>query len=172
MTRFFVIVMLAWLAPVSVIAQTPPWTVVRYPSDETFTIRLVSPVPSADCGKCDGTIPSGPGVPVGHASITRSGDLVTIEMDIIGLSDAPGRYYVYTVDDQSALRQIARVGTAYKDTVRLPAAQNQAFMLVVSPKDGLTRLPARTDVVLYSAVPRGVTVVPRPQPVRGGTIHR
>jgi hypothetical protein len=136
----------------------PPWTVVRFPNDETFTAKLVSLAPAADCGKCDEP-PSGP---AGLVKVTRDEQQVTIDVDLKGLPAKPGRYYLYTVDDRGRTTKIAEFGTKFAKTLRLPAAENEAFMLVVSAQDDLTRMPPRNKLMLYSAAPRDLTVLPRP----------
>ena len=58
-------------------------------------------------------------------------------------------------------RKIATLRTAYKATQALPTDEYEAFMLIVSPVENLSTLPSRKEIVLYSAVPRGLKAVPR-----------
>src|SRR5438046_2794403 len=98
--------------PPMIAAQLKPWTVVRFPSDEPFSVKFVSPEPAGGCEKCDSDRPAGQNA-TGQAKITRDAEHVTIEAEISGLADEPGRYYLYIVNEKGGAKKIAAFGTAY-----------------------------------------------------------
>ncbi|HEX8776423.1 MAG TPA: hypothetical protein VF735_22830 [Pyrinomonadaceae bacterium] len=124
------------------------WTVVEYPVGKEVLVNLT---PSA-------TLPGA----TGTARIMRMANGTTINMDLSGLTGDVSNLNLYAVDPVGRLTLLGPVsvnnGTGtFSATTTAPLDK---FMLVLSPESNLTTYAPTTNVLLRSAVPQGLAVVP------------
>ncbi len=96
----------------------------------------------------------------GMARVMRAADGTTVAVDLMGLPADASNYYVYAVDPRGNVTLLGPTTVSNgmgKATFTTPMNQ---FMLVLSPKEGLTTLANDTPVVFRSSVPTGFAVVP------------
>jgi len=102
------------------------------------------------------TIPTARGV----ARVLRAADGTTIHLDLTGFTGDAANYNLYAVDPSGKTTFLGPVtidkGVASFETT---TPLNQ-FMMVLSPESDLTAISPKTTVVLRSAVPEGLAVVP------------
>jgi hypothetical protein len=162
MTKHYRITLAFGVALTIAMGQGPsPWTVVRYPKDETFSVGLVTTSAPADCAKCDSPTPSGTSTARGIMKVTRDDRYTTIEFDIRGLPSNPGWYYLYTIDASGHAERLDSFRTQYTEKRQLDSDKYAMFMLIVSADGNIQKLPLRKRIFLYSVVPRGLRAVPR-----------
>src|ERR1051325_1075712 len=124
------------------------WTVVEYPVGKEVMVNLM---PSA-------TLPGA----TGTAKIMRMANGTTINLDLSGLSGDMSNLNLYAVDPNGRVTMLGPVsvnnGTGtFSATTTAPLDR---FMLVLSPESNLTTYTPTTNVMLRSAVPQGLAVVP------------
>ena len=122
------------------------WTVIEYPPDREVMVNLTPTtlVPGA----------------TGRATVIRRGAETTVNLDLSGLTGDVTSYNLYAVDHMgrvSLLGPVTITDGAARQTFRTPLDK---FMIVLSPEANLSSIAATTPVVLRSAVPQGMAVVP------------
>jgi hypothetical protein len=122
------------------------YTVVEYPVGQPVDVNLTptTMIPGA----------------AGTAHIVRTADGTTVTLNLTGMTGDAGTYNLYAVDPSGAATLLGPVpitnGTAtYTTTTPL-----NRFMLVLSPEANMTTYNSSSSVVLRSAVPRGMAVIP------------
>ncbi|MDQ3687310.1 MAG: hypothetical protein M3430_17185 [Acidobacteriota bacterium] len=135
-------------------AQTPgatknpeaDWTIVEFPEGREVVVEFKPTEMLPGAG--------------GTAKVTRGSDETIITLDVSGLGDGGG-YHLYAVSHEGQVVPLGAVETT-EGSGTLGARTNlNRFMLVLSPDPGLTTVGDPTRVALRSAVPDGLTVVPR-----------
>ena len=121
-------------------------TVVEYPVNQEVVVDLTPTT----------TIPGAKG----RATIRRMADHTMIKLDLTGLTGDMTNFNLYAVDPAGKTTLLGPVtvnnGTAtFSTTTPL-----NKFMLVLSPEANLASITPETNVVLKSAVPTGLAVVP------------
>ena len=124
------------------------WTVVEYPVGKEVLVNLT---PSA-------TLPGA----TGTARIMRMANGTTINMDLSGLTGDVSNLNLYAVDasGRSTLLGPITVNNGTGTFSATTTAPLDKFMLVLSPESNLTTYAPTTNVLLRSAVPQGLAVVP------------
>jgi hypothetical protein len=122
------------------------WTVVEYPADKETVVSLTPTtiVPNAS----------------GTARVLRTVSGTTIRLDLSGLTNDVSNLNLYAVDPTGHVTLLGPVtatnGVANFNTT----TPMNRFMMVLSPDPNLTTITPETRVVLRSAVPQGLAVVP------------
>lgn len=122
------------------------WTVVEYPADKEVTVSLqpTTVIPGAQ----------------GTARVRRHGNDTMVNLNLSGLTGDMSSFNLYAVDPTGRATLLGPVtvnnGTA---TLSTTTPLNK-FMLVLSPDANLTSFTPQTQVVLRSAVPNGLAVIP------------
>ena len=129
------------------VVQNPDgtYTVIEYPVGKEITVDLM---------------PMNMQGAKGMARVMRAGDGTTVAVDLSGLPADASSYYVYAVDPTGAVTLLGPTTVSNgmgKATFTTPMNQ---FMLVLSPKEGLTTIGNDTPVIFRSSVPTGFAVVP------------
>jgi hypothetical protein len=122
------------------------WTVVEYPVGKEVMVDLTPT-----------TIIPGAG---GHARILRSADGTLIKLDLAGLTGDATSYNLYAVEPSGNVTLLGPI-TANNGTATFSTTTPlNRFMLFLSPEANLTTYSPTTSVVLRSAIPNGLAVVP------------
>jgi hypothetical protein len=122
------------------------WTVVEYPADQEVMVNLTPTtiIPNA----------------TGTARVLRTATGTTVRLDLSGLTSDVSHLNLYAVDPAGHVTLLGPVhatnGTATFNTT----TPLNRFMIVVSPETNLTTISPNTKVVLRSAVPQGMAVIP------------
>jgi hypothetical protein len=122
------------------------WTVIEYPADKEVTVTLqpTTMIPGA----------------AGTAKVMRHGTDTTVNLNLTGLTGDATSYNLYAVDPMGKATLLGPVtvkdGTASLNT----STPLNKFMLVLSPDANLTTYTPETQIVLRSAVPTGLAVIP------------
>ena len=124
------------------------WTVVEYPVGKEVMVNLT---PST-------TFPGAKGT----AKVMRMANGTTINLDVAGLATDASGLNLYAVDSLGHTTLLGPItvnnGTGtFSATTTAPLDR---FMLVLSPEANLTNYAPTTNVLLRSAVPEGLAVVP------------
>ncbi|HYY58672.1 MAG TPA: anti-sigma factor [Pyrinomonadaceae bacterium] len=124
------------------------WTVVEYPVGKEVIVNLT---PST-------TIPGAKGT----AKIMRMANGTTINVDLAGLNTDVNGLNLYAVDPlgHTTLLGPVTVNNGVGTFSATSTAPLDKFMLVLSPDANLTTYAPTTNVLLRSAVPQGLAVVP------------
>jgi hypothetical protein len=124
------------------------WTVVEYPVGKEVIVNLT---PST-------TIPGAKGT----AKIMRMANGTTINVDLAGLNTDVNGLNLYAVDPlgHATLLGPVTVNNGVGTFSATSTAPLDKFMLVLSPESNLTTYAPNTNVLLRSAVPQGLAVVP------------
>jgi hypothetical protein len=122
------------------------WTVVEYPVGKEVIVNLT---PTTNIPGAQGT-----------AKIMRMADGTTIHLNLTGMANDMTSLNLYAVDPMGKVTLLGPVtlnnGVATLDTT----TPLNRFMLFLSPEANLTTYAPETRVVLRSAVPEGLAVVP------------
>jgi hypothetical protein len=122
------------------------WTVVEYPVDQETIVNLT---PSTIIPGATGT-----------AKVLRTASGTTVRLDLSGLTNDASNLNLYAVDPMGRVTLLGPVtATNGVATYSTTTPLNQ-FMMVLSPDANLTTITPQTRVVLRSAVPQGLAVVP------------
>ena len=136
-------------ALVSALTDDDAWTVVEYPDRQEVVVELL-PATSTDAK--------------GTALVKRTGNEVTIHIEVSGLTGDDSPHQVYLVDSLGNATVLGTL-TLIQGSAKLEGTSPlQKFMIVVSPDADITEISSETNVALRSAVPNGFRVVPR-QPI-------
>ena len=139
-------------------AQAGVWTVVRYPADEGFQVRLVSPDAPGGGGKADDPGSRGGVVSNGRMEVKKEGTITRISLNVVSLPT--GAWVVYAADDSGAVRVLDRFSGSSR--VQKYTLENyDTFMVFVSQDSNLKVLPPTSKMAIYSVVPKGLKPVPR-----------
>ncbi|HEV2912677.1 MAG TPA: anti-sigma factor [Pyrinomonadaceae bacterium] len=124
------------------------WTVVEYPVGKEVIVDLT---PST-------TIPGAKGT----AKVMRMANGTTINVDLAGLTTDTSGLNLYAVDPmgRTTLLGPVTVNNGVGTFSATTTAPLDKFMLVLSPDANLTTFSPTTNVLLRSAVPQGLAVVP------------
>jgi hypothetical protein len=96
----------------------------------------------------------------GMARVMRAADGTKISFDLAGLPTTTTSYYAYAVDPNGTPTLLGPLTVTNGVATAEFMTPMDKFMLVLSPKEGMTTYDP-SDVVLLSEVPNGYTVVPR-----------
>jgi len=122
------------------------YSVIEYPADKETMVEFTpnSMMPGAR----------------GTARVMRSGSETTINVDVSGLTGDATGYNLYAVDPMGAVTMLGPLTVANGTGTLNAKTPLDKFMLFVSPESNLTNMDANTPVLLRSAVPQGMAVVP------------
>ncbi|HEX7997192.1 MAG TPA: hypothetical protein VF528_02150 [Pyrinomonadaceae bacterium] len=122
------------------------WTVVEYPVGREVVVNLTPT-----------TVIPGAG---GTAKVMRMADHTMINLDLAGLTGDAKNYNLYAVEPSGRVTLLGPV-TANNGTATFTTTTPlNRFMLVLSPEANLATYSPTTNVVLRSAIPNGLAVVP------------
>jgi len=121
-------------------------TVIQYPANKEVTVNLspTTMIPGAS----------------GTAKIMRSGTSTAVNLNLTGLTGEATGYNVYAVDSSGKAMLLGPVTVSNGTATLNTTTPLDKFMLVLSPDANLTTIGADNNVVLRSAVPEGMAVVP------------
>lgn len=133
-------------AIVSAFAQDNAWTVIEYPDRQEVVVELL-PATSTDAK--------------GTARVKRTGNEVTIHLEVSEVTGDGSTHQVYLVDSLSNATMLGTLAPTDGSGSLDATSALQKFMIVVSPDADITSISSETNVALRSAVPSGFSVVPR-----------
>jgi len=122
------------------------WTVVEYPVDQETIVNLT---PST-------VIPGA----TGTARVLRTASGTTVRLDLSGLTNDVSNLNLYAVDPMGRVTLLGPVSATNGIATYSTTTPLNQFMMVLSPDANLTTITPQTRVVLRSAVPQGLAVVP------------
>lgn len=122
------------------------WTVVEYPVGKEVIVNLTptSTIPGAG----------------GRARVMRMGDHTQINVDLSGLTGDASSYNLYAVEPSGRVTLLGPVTANNGVATYTTTTPLNRFMLFLSPEADLTTYSPTTNVVLRSAIPSGLAVVP------------
>lgn len=122
------------------------WTVVEYPVGQETIVNLTptTVVPNA----------------TGTAKVLRTASGTTVRLDLSGLTSDVSNLNLYAVEPTGHVTLLGPVTAANGIATYTTTTPLNRFMLVLSPDANLTTVTPETRVVLRSAVPQGLAVVP------------
>lgn len=127
--------------------QGAEWTVIEFPEGQEVVVDLTPTT----------LIPDARGI----VRVTRNGEHAAVMLDVSGLDAGVSAYHLYAVTHEGRLVPLGVVPTSGGAGTFSATANLSRFMLVLSPDAGLTAVGGATPIVLRSAVPEGLAVVPR-----------
>jgi hypothetical protein len=136
-------------AVVSTLAQDNAWTVIEYPDGQEVEVALL-PATSTDAK--------------GTARVKRTGNDVSIHLEVSGLPEDSSAHQVYLVDSMGNATMLGTLTVSDGSGTLDATSALQKFMLVISPDADLTTIGSEIKVVLRSAVPSGFNVVAKETP--------
>lgn len=122
------------------------WTVVEYPVGQETVVNLT---PSTIIPNATGT-----------ARVLRTATGTTVQLNLSGLTNDVGHLNLYAVDPTGHLTLLGPVHATNGVATFNTTTPLNRFMMVLSPDANLTTITPETRVVLRSAVPQGLAVVP------------
>jgi hypothetical protein len=122
------------------------WTVVEYPADQEVMVNLTPTtiIPNA----------------TGTARVLRTATGTTVRLDLSGLTSDVSHLNLYAVDPAGQVTLLGPVHATNGTATFSTTTPLNRFMMVLSPETNLTTIAPNTKVVLRSAVPQGLAVVP------------
>jgi hypothetical protein len=122
------------------------WTVVEYPADQETIVNLTPTtiIPNA----------------MGTARVLRTASGTTVRLDLSGITGDVSNLNLYAVDSMGRVTLLGPVTATNGAATFSTTTPLNRFMMVLSPDANLTTLTPETRVVLRSAVPQGLAVVP------------
>lgn len=122
------------------------YSVIEYPVDKEVTVQLnpTTMIPGAH----------------GIAKVMRSANGTAIHLDLTGFSGNPSNYNLYAVDPSGAVSLLGPITVNNGIATFETTTPMNRFMMVLSPDSELTAINPDTHVVLRSAVPEGLAVIP------------
>lgn len=121
------------------------YTVIEYPTGKEITVNLN---------------PVAPATGTGVATILRDDEGTKIKLNLSGLPADVTTLNLYAVDEQGAVTSLGPVAIANGSGTFTATSPLNKFMLIASPSGSLTTYDPKTVVVVRSAVPEGMVVVP------------
>lgn len=122
------------------------WTVVEYPVDQETVVNLT---PTTILPGATGT-----------AKVLRTATGTTVRLDLSGLTGDVSNLNLYAVDHMGHTTLLGPVTATNGVATFNTTTPLNRFMLVLSPEANLTTVTPTTKVVLRSAVPQGLAVIP------------
>jgi hypothetical protein len=141
-------------------AQGGVWTVVKYPADEGFQVRLVAPDAPGGGGKADESDSTSGPVANGRMEVKKEGSDTKISLNVVGLP--VGAWLVYAADGTGAARVLDRFSGSSRSE-KYTLENYDTFMVFLSRDSNLKVLPPTSKMTVYSVVPKGLKPVPRPK---------
>jgi len=122
------------------------WTVVEFPADQETVVNLMPTtiIPNA----------------TGRARVLRTASGTTVRLDLSGITGDVSNLNLYAVDSMGRVTLLGPVTTTNGAATFSTTTPLNRFMMVLSPDANLTTITPETRVVLRSAVPQGLAVVP------------
>jgi hypothetical protein len=122
------------------------WTVVEYPADQETVVNLTptTVIPNA----------------TGTARVLRTASGTTLRLDLSGLTGDVSNLNLYAVDPMGRVTLLGPVTATNGTATFSTTTPLNRFMMVLSPDANLTTITPETRVILRSAVPQGLAVVP------------
>lgn len=122
------------------------WTVVEYPVGQETVVNLTPTtiIPNA----------------TGTARVLRSTSGTTVRLNLSGLTGDVSNLNLYAVDPTGHVTLLGPVTTSNGIATFNTTTPLNRFMMVLSPDANLTTITPETRVVLRSAIPQGLAVVP------------
>jgi hypothetical protein len=122
------------------------WTVVEYPADQETVVNLTPTtiLPSA----------------TGTARVLRTASGTTVRLDLSGLTGDVSNLNLYAVDPTGHVTLLGPVSATNGTATFSTTTPLNRFMMVLSPDPNLTTITPTTRVLLRSAVPQGLAVIP------------
>jgi hypothetical protein len=122
------------------------WTVVEYPVGQETVVNLTptTVIPGAN----------------GTAHILRTASGTTVNLDLSGLTGDVSSLNLYAVDPMGHATLLGPVSATNGTATFNTTTPLNRFMLVLSPDANLTTITPQTRVILRSAVPQGLAVIP------------
>jgi hypothetical protein len=122
------------------------WTVVEYPADQETVVNLT---PTTALPNATGT-----------ARVLRTASGTTLRLDLSGLTGDVSNLNLSAVDPTGHVTLLGPVTASNGTATFSTTTPLNRFMMVLSPDANLTTITPQTRVVLRSAVPQGLAVVP------------
>lgn len=122
------------------------WTVVEYPVGQETVVNLTPTT----------TIPNA----TGTARVMRTATGTTVQLNLSGLTNDVSNLNLYAVDPMGHVTLLGPITASNGTATFNTTTPLNRFMMVLSPDANLTRVTPETRVVLRSAVPQGLAVVP------------
>lgn len=122
------------------------WTVVEYPVGQETVVNLTptTVIPNA----------------TGTARVLRTASGTTVQLNLSGLTGDVSNLNLYAVDPVGHVTLLGPITASNGAATFTTTTPLNRFMLVLSPEANLTAITPETRVVLRSAVPQGLAVVP------------
>lgn len=122
------------------------WTVVEYPADQETVVNLTptTVLPGA----------------TGTARVLRTATGTTIRLDLNGLTGDVSNLNLYAVEPTGHVTLLGPITATNGTATFSTTTPLNRFMMVLSPDANLTTITPTTRVLLRSAVPQGLAVVP------------
>lgn len=122
------------------------WTVVEYPADQETVVNLTPT-----------TILPGA---AGTARVLRTATGTAVRLDLSGLTGDMSHLNLYAVDPTGHVTLLGPVNAANGTATFSTTTPLNRFMMVLSPDPNLTTITPQTRIILRSAVPQGLAVLP------------
>lgn len=122
------------------------WTVVEYPADHETIVNLT---PTTILPNATGT-----------ARVLRTATGTTLRLDLSGLTGDVSNLNLYAVDPTGHVTLLGPITTTNGTATFSTTTPLNRFMMVLSPDANLTTITPQTRVVLRSAIPQGLAVIP------------
>ena len=122
------------------------YTVIQYPANKEVMVNLTPTT----------TIPGA----AGTAKILRSGTSTAVNLNMTGLTGDATNYNVYAVDSSGKATLLGPVTVNNGTGTLSTTTPLDKFMLVLSPDANMAMMSSSSNVVLRSAVPEGMAIVP------------
>jgi hypothetical protein len=122
------------------------WTVVEYPVGQETVVNLTptTVIPGA----------------TGTAKVLRTASGTTVQLDLSGLTGDVSNLNLYAVDPMGRATLLGPVPATNGTATFSTTTPLNRFMMVLSPDPNLTTITPQTRVILRSAVPQGLAVIP------------
>jgi hypothetical protein len=122
------------------------WTVVEYPADHETIVNLT---PTTILPGATGT-----------ARVLRTTTGTAVRLDLSGLTGDVSNLNLYAVDPTGHVTLLGPVSATNGTATFSTTTPLNRFMMVLSPDPNLTTITPQTRIVMRSAVPQGLAVIP------------